>query len=490
MNKKVLFLGMLMSFSMGIMAQSNNGGFGGQGGFPGGGPGGEPGGGPGGFPGGGTTETLPKGATYVLSDGTTKTLSDTTLVNDSADYNVVQVTNGTLTIKNSTLNKTGDTETTGGDATSFYGTNASAFVSSSDGNLVLDGVTINSTADGANGVFAYNGGTATVNDITIVNNSVRSRGLHATYGGKITATNVNITTNKETSSTIATDRGGGFVYVTGGTSTAKGARSAVLYSTGTIEATDLTGLSEQAEIADVEGDNHVIMTNCDMTSGSSERGIMMLQSGSGDATGNNAYVTAVGCKLTTTNASAPLCEVPTANTGTLTLTDCTLSVASGTLLYVDYNKQWQTYGGYGNLVLKTTQDSWTYEGDVKADSYSNASITVGENVTWNGSNDTDNTAKTASVTVEKGGVWVLTGNSNVSTLTNNGTIYLNGFTLNADSQSGSGTIVEGTTGIAGITATDGSSDQKIYNISGQYVGSDMESLPTGIYIVNGKKVLK
>lgn len=475
--KKTLFCFLFLCASIGVMAQ-------GPGGNSGGGPGGQ--GGPGG---GSSSQTTPNGATYALSDGSSVTMSDTTLSNSSADYNVVQVTNGTLTMDNATLNKTGDTSTSGGDATSFYGTNASAYVGGSSANLILKNCSISSTADGANGVFAYNGGTATVDSITIYNNSVRSRGLHATYGGKITATNVNITTCAETSSTIATDRGGGYVYVTGGTSTAKGRRSAVLYSTGTIEATDLVGTSELGEIADVEGDNHVKMTNCTMTAGSSERGLMMLQSGSGDATGNNAYITATSCSLTTTDSSAPLCEVPTANTGTLTLTDCTLSVASGTLLYVDYNTQWSTYGGYGNLVLKTTKDSWTYEGNVKADSYSNASVTVGENVTWNGSNDNDNTAKTADVSINEGGVWVLTGNSNVSTLTNNGTIYLNGYTLNYNSKSGSGKIVDGTTVIKSISAqTSSAATEKIYTISGQYGGSSLNGLPSGIYIVNGKKV--
>lgn len=480
--KKTVLSGLFLFVSMAIMAQGPGGGSGGHGGS-GGGPGGQ------GGPGGGSSSdiTSPYGATYTLSDGSTVTLSDTTLTNTGSDYNVVQVTNGTLTLKNSTLAKTGDTTTSGGDATSFYGTNASAFVSGSTGNLVLDSVTITSTADGANGVFAYNGGTATVNNITIVNNSVRSRGLHATYKGKITATNVNITTNKETSSTIATDRGGGYVYVTGGTSTAKGAKSAVLYSTGTIEATNLTGVSELGEIADVEGDNHVLMTNCDMTSGSSERGIMMLQSGSGDATGNNAYVTATNCRLTTTDSSAPLCEVPTANTGTLNLTDCTLSVASGTLIYVDYNTQWQTYGGTGKLNLQTTQGSWTYEGDAKADSYSNVDVTVGSNVTWNGANDNANTAKTADVTIEAGGTWSLTADSYVTTLTNNGTIYTNGHTLTYDSLSGSGTISE-TTGISGVKTSNGTATGRVYNLRGQCVGTSLDGLPAGIYIVNGKKV--
>ena len=31
---------------------------------------------------------------------------------------------------------------------------------------------------------------------------------------------------------------------------------------------------------------------------------------------------------------------------------------------------------------------------------------------------------------------------------------------------------------------------RIYNLNGQQVGNDLKSLPRGIYIVNGKKVMK
>lgn len=490
--KRNFFLAfMLMALALPVMAQGS--GFPPRHRFPGapggpGGPGGLGGGGDGPGGGGGSDLTAPKGATYTLSDGSSVTKNGETISNEEADYNVVQVTKGTLTLNGCTLQKTGDTSTSGGDATSFYGTNASAFVSGSAGFLVMDGCTINSTADGANGVFAYNGGTATLDSITIYNNSVRSRGLHATHGGIIHATNIDITTCAETSSTIATDRGGGYVYVTGGTSTAKGRRSAVLYSTGTIEATGLTGVSEQGEIADVEGDNHVVMTSCDMTAGSSERGLMMLQSGSGDAEGSNAYITATSCTLTTTDSAAPLCEVPTLNNGTLNLTDCRLSVASGTLMYVDYNTQWKTYGGTGTLNLATTKGSWVYEGNVKADSYSNVNVNVGTNVTWNGANNPDNAAKTADVVVNEGGVWVLTADSHVTTLTNNGTVYRNGHTLTYGSLSGNGTISDGTTAISQPATVAMATPDGVYDLAGKCVGTRLQDVPAGIYVAHGGKV--
>lgn len=49
-----------------------------------------------------------------------------------------------------------------------------------------------------------------------------------------------------------------------------------------------------------------------------------------------------------------------------------------------------------------------------------------------------------------------------------------------------------TTGISGLDGDEPSNsvETRIYNIGGQYVGNDLSSLPKGIYIVNGKKVVK
>ncbi|MBO6190309.1 MAG: hypothetical protein J6N92_05825 [Alloprevotella sp.] len=441
-------------------------------------------GGSGGSSGGGTSTDAPDGAYYVLSDGSTVTKTGETLSTSTSDYNVVQVTSGTLNLNTCVLTKTGDTSRTDGDATSFYGTNSAVYAGGSNAVVNITDCTVTTNSKGSNAVFSYNGATINIDGITIDNTSSVSRGLHCTYGGAIIASNVDITTRSETSSTIATDRGGGTVSVTGGTATAKGNNSAVLYSTGTITATNLTGVSEQGEIAVVEGDNGVVITDCTMTSGSSKRALMMLQSGSGDAEGTNAYITVSNSSLNVTGESTPLCEVPTLNNGTLTLTDVTLSVPSGVLMFVDYNTQWSTYGGYGHLILKTTQGSWGYTGSVDADSYSHATVEVGNGVTWRGTMDADNNAASATVTVDDGGTWVLTGNSYVSTLVNNGTIYTNGYSLSYDTVSGSGSINTDTTGIT--SALDTREVVKKYDLQGRPAVKEA----SGIVIFNGKTVLK
>lgn len=440
---------------------------------------------------GGSTDTIPDGAAYILNDGSTITLSNETISTTTSDYNVVQVTSGDLTLNNCTITKSGDTNSNDGDATSFYGINSAVYAKGLNATSVItiNGGTITTNSQGSNAVFAWRGATINVNDVTIVNQKSVSRGLHATYEGIINATNVNITTQSETSSTIATDRGGGTVTVTGGSATAQGNNSAVLYSTGTITANELTGISEQGEIAVVEGDNYVYINDCDMTSGSSKRALMMLQSGSGDASGDNAAITITSSTLTVTGSSTPLCEVPTKNVGTLTLTDVTLSIASGELMYVDYNTQWTTHGGTGNLILQTTQSSWSYTGNVDADSYSNSTVTVGNNVIWNGTNDNDNDALSSAVTVNSNGTWNLTADAYVDVLVNNGEINKCGYNLTYGSLSGNGTINESES--VGEIFEDGKTyDNCVYSIEGRYLGTEVPANYRGIYIQNGKKHVK
>ena len=375
-----------------------------------------------------STPTYPQGATYTHSSGTA-TITDN-YSSSTQYYNVIQCTGGTLTMNGCAITKTGDGSQ--GDNSSFYGNNSSIYAgaassssyqsttAASGAKIVIKNVTVNSSSKGANAVIATNGATVEIDGITIVNNDAVSRGLHATYGGIITASNVDITTNEATSSTIATDRGGGTVTVNGGTATANGSKSAVIYSTGVMSATDLIGKSASGEIAVIEGDNSIAMTNCTMTSGSSERGLLMMQSGSGDASGVNPVMTITGTSLTMTDSSAPLLEVATCVTATCTLDNCTVTVPSGILMYVMADSQWSTSGAVGNLILSNGE----YSGIVKYD-----------------------TGYTANVTVNEGAVWNLTANTTISTLVNNGTINCNGYTLTYASKSGSGTINTSSTSV-------------------------------------------
>ncbi len=428
----------------------------------------------------GSSNKTPAGAAYTLSDGSTVTKTGETLSTTTSDYNVVQVTRGTLNLTDCTVTKEGDYSSSySGDDTSFYGTNSAVYASGSSASINMSGGTITTNAKGANAVFATDGATITVSDITIDNSKTVSRGLHCTGGGIINATNVNITTRSETSSTLATDRGGGTVTVKCGTITAMGSKSSVIYSTGNISVDGITGLSEKGPMATLEGGNYVTIENSQMTSNAEARGILLHQSNSGDAEGTQPVCTISNSSLTTTNSSAPLCFV-TNVTGTLTLTDVTLSVASGVLMSVEYYKRGEN--STGHLVLNTTQDSWSYTGNADADNVNNVAVTVGGNVTWNGAVDTDNNAQSSTVTVESGGVWNLTADTNLSSLVNNGTINCNGYSLFYGSLSGSGIINE-TAGIDAVTSD--ATEAPAYRLD----GSPVKDSHSGITIKDGRIIL-
>lgn len=193
--------------------------------------------------------------------------------------------------------------------------------------------------------------------------------------------------------------------------------------------------SAQGEIGVIEGDNHIIINNSDLTSGagSSSRGLMILQSGSGDAgSGTNGIITVTGGFLTMTGDAAPLVEIVTNVKGQVTLDGVTTTIPSGVLMKVDYNTRWSTYGATGVLILSGS--GTTYAGGIVADKYSSAQVTVNSGVTWKGAFDPAATAKSSSLTLD-GGTWTLTGNSRVGSimLTNGATINKNGYTLAYDS---------------------------------------------------------
>ena len=402
-----------------------------------------------------STPKAPEGATYTLSDGSTVTKSNETLSSETQYYNVVQVTKGTLNLNDCTLSKTGTG--TSGDNSSFYGNNSALYASGSNSSVNMTGGSIITSSKGANAVFATNNATITVSDITIDNSQSVSRGLHATFGGTINASNVNITTRKDTSSTVATDRGGGTVMVSGGTLTAMGDKSAVLYSTGVITANNLTGVSEKGPIVTVEGANYAYVNDCQMTSGSSKRGILLHQSNSGDAEGTKPYATITNSSLTLTDSNAPLCYVENC-TATLTLTDVTLKVPSGLLMSVPNSSKGN--GSTGTIVLETTKNSWEYAGTVDTGTENKVAVTVGENVTW-----------------------TLTADTYVTTLINNGVINKNGYSLTYGSLSGNGIINE-STGINEVRQTTIDSNAPAYTLNGTRAGPSTK----GIIINNGKKV--
>lgn len=362
-------------------------------------------------------------AIYSQSSGTV-VKENITYSSTNSDESAVKITGGFLTLAGCTITKSGNT--TSSDNSSFYGQNAAVLSSGSSSTIYISGGTISTSATGANAIVAY-GGIVAVSDVTINCSGQYSRGIHATNSGKIIATNLTATTTGDNSSVIATDKGGGTVEVSGGTFNVSGTDAAVIYSTGSIVASGITGASANGEAVVIEGSNSASTTNCSLVSGSTSRGVLILQSGSGDAAGTTGTFAMTGGSLSTSSQGAPLIEVTTNSTGNITLNGTTLSIASGILMKVDYNNRWTTSGAIGNLALL---GNTVYAGNVVADSYSAANVSVNSGTTWNGAFDNVNTAKSGKITLN-GGTWTLTGNSNVDEiiLTNGAIVNKSGYNL-------------------------------------------------------------
>ena len=244
--------------------------------------------------------------------------TDGIYLSDAYDENALLIdTAEAVTLNNPTVTKGGDSD--GGDNCSFYGLNA-AVLAKGGATVTITGGTVESDADGANGVFSYggNGGrngaagdgtTVNISDTVITTTGNNAGGIMTTGGGITNAANLTVTTGGRSSAAIRTDRGGGTVSVTGGSYTTGGLGSPALYSTADITVEDALLVSTLSEGVCIEGKNTVTLKNCDLTASNTQRNgnatfldtIMIYQSMSGDADSGTSAFTMTGGSLTSKN---------------------------------------------------------------------------------------------------------------------------------------------------------------------------------------------
>lgn len=177
-------------------------------------------------------------AAYLLDSGTLTEQSGTyTTSTDSESAVCVTGTDAALVLEQPTITTSG--ESSSNEESSFFGLNA-AVLNYDGGNLTIHGGSITSTGMGANSVFAYGSGVISVSDTKMKATADGGHAVFAAGGGTIIANNVDAVTTGASSSVVGTDRGSGTVVVHGGNYKATGMRSAGIYSTGTITASDAT----------------------------------------------------------------------------------------------------------------------------------------------------------------------------------------------------------------------------------------------------------
>lgn len=329
----------------------------------------------------------------------------------------------------------------------FYGMNA-ALLAMNGAAVTIKNATVTSSAQNGNGVFSYGSGTTVnISDSTITTTADNSGGIQTTGGGTRSASNLVVETSGNSSAAIRSDRGGGTVNVSGGAYTSNGYNSPAVYSTADITVKNANLTANNSEALVIEGKNSITLEDCYVTGNMSDtkgtsssenvHNVMIYQSMSGDADVGTSVFSMTGGSLV--GSSGDMFYI--------TNTHCLLTLsgvnivnndADGALLRVVGNsasRGWGTAGSNGAQV-EFAADGQTLAGDIIVDTISNLTMTMKNGSTFTGTiNIVDNAeggtavSDNAIVAIENGCTWNLTGNCTLTSLTNNGTINFNGYTI-------------------------------------------------------------
>ena len=418
-----------------------------------------------GVPGGPNTQIFDFTGNYsaaVGADGDSQTIADKTVSATNSGQNVALAQNGgTLTVEKSTLEKSGDLND--GNSTNFYGTNSILLAVGEKSKATVKDSTLNATSTGSNGIFATDKATVFAHNSKITTSKDNSRGLDATYGGTIVADKLNIETAGNHCAGAANDRGGGNVSLTNSSIATQGEGSPVLYSTGTIEVSNIEGFASGSQLAAIEGSNAVRIYDSSLESTITEatasdpfaNGIIIYQSTSGDAdtsSGSTAHFEACDSSLKSDiNSGAMFYFTNTNATTVLQNTDVSFDKDRAKLIQVSGNdaNNWGTPGKNGADVTFTARDE-TLKGDIDVDSISSLDFYLLDETAYTGTteltknnaalssthvadnanksenqtnadteketNDSDASSTGLSIYIENGSTWVLTEDATVTNL--------------------------------------------------------------------------
>ena len=380
-------------------------------------------------------------ASYNASEEITssKKISNKSYSSSSSDKNAVLVDGDiSVSMNKVTVSKTGDSD--GGDNTSFYGTN-SGIIAKGGSALTIKNSTIKTSAKGANGVFSY-GGSATTNnssndgttvnisDSEITTTKDNSGGIMTTGGGKMNASNLTINTSGTSSAAIRTDRGGGTVKVTGGTYTTNGKGSPSIYSTADITVSKAKLVSNVSEGVVIEGKNKVSLSDCTLIDNNTKlngqsttyKNVFLYQSMSGDAASgksefsskNSSITTKKGDSFYVTNTNAYIY---------LENNDIVNTDSSGNFLRIKKDSWGNEGSNGGDVTLVMKNQSVT--GNIVVDEISSLDMSLKSGSSYEGVINGDKSAKSLKLSLSKDSKIKLTGNSYVTSLSDDDSSYSN-----------------------------------------------------------------
>lgn len=383
-----------------------------------------------------STNVTYKGAEEITKD---ITISSGEYESTNSDENAILISGDiTSSLSNITVDKKGDS--TSADESSFYGNN-SAILAKSGATLTIDNINVTTSSNGANGVFSY-GGSATTNNsnsdgtnVTISNSKITTTGDNAggimtTGGGKTTANNLTINTSGTSSAAIRSDRGGGTVTVNKGTYTMAETGSPSIYSTADITVNNATLVSKASEGIVIEGKNKVTINNTKLTDSNTKlngqsttyKNIFLYQSMSGDASTGTAEFTSKDSDIVTNNGDT-FYVTNTKATINLTNNKITNNDLKGNFLRVQKDSCGNSESNGGDVTLNMTNQE--ADGDIVIDSISTLNMNLKEKSLFTGKINSENSAKSIKLVLDKTSKIKLTGDSYVSSLEDEDSSYDN-----------------------------------------------------------------
>lgn len=353
-----------------------------------------------------TSASLPTTAAYFVS-GTTETFSRVTLTATGTGEGVIIVKEtDTAYIFDSIIEKTGNT--TSSEDSSFTDLNAAIGVET-NGTVYISNSKIITNGLSANGLHTYEDGSAAYLENVFVH--AEGDGTHGIYtaGGSIYGKNLVVKTFDGKGSAIATDRGGGLIAVEDCEVYTYGSLSALVYSTGNITTTDLTGVSDIAPAACIDGSNSFAFTNPCIKSGTQNHGVFQIVSTADSSSlDNTAYAYVTGGSVEETNGTYGLIFAADIQ-AFVYLTDVDISIKSRILANISADTEFgdSPYNGANATIYLTDVD---VDGDVYVDDLSGVELYL-VNSHWTGALNPEKTNGTGAVYLDERSSWTLSGDS-------------------------------------------------------------------------------
>ena len=351
---------------------------------------------------------------------TNTNLFEQNLISTTSDQSVVYITSSGIKIENSTILKSsGDSSNI--ENSKLYGVNSAVLVQG--GEVSITEGEIETAAKGANAICSTNNGKVTISDTYIKSTGDNSsRCLLSTYGGSIIATGISILSDGESSGSLATDKGEGIIICTGCNLYTEGGGSPLIYSTGNITVNDCYGIAYISQMIVIEGENSVFVEEsyfyCGISNNTDEYGIFLYNPMTRNT---NKGISTFTCKDSYLEiyddiySSSPMFFVTNID-AVINLESCDFSYYSEIFLNVSATSEWGTPGfNGGNVTLNLINQD--IEGDIIVDISSSLTINM-INSRIKGKINTNKISSTIDINLDSNSIIILTGDSYISSLTN------------------------------------------------------------------------